>query len=90
MAANIGGRTIAEAKQNITLYELHTWKQYRAKGLLITAHTHEYAAALVACKLAGGKITDYLPQRNTPAAPAEPATIQQAMAALGGVVVERG
>lgn len=90
MAAGIGGPTIAEAKRKITLYELHTWRQYRAKGLLVTAHTHEHAAALIALKLAGGKLADYLPKRDGPSAPPEAATIPQAMAALGGVVVQRG
>lgn len=90
MAANIGGRTIAEAKRNLTLHELHTWKQYRAKGLLVTARTHERGAALVAWKLAGGDFYDYLPQREGEGKPApKPATIAQAMAAFGGTVVDR-
>ena len=66
--------------------EWHRWILYRKKRGF---HSHvEYAAALVSRSIAGGKFEDYLPQRGDPV-PEEPATIEQAMAILPGVVVRR-
>lgn len=86
MAAGIGGRTIASAKRNITLHELHLWKQYLAKGLLVTARTQEIAAARVAQAMRGGALIDYLPNRDDAEAPG--ASVEVAMMLLGGTLVE--
>lgn len=86
VAAGIGGRTIAEAKRNMTLHELHLWKQYRHKGLLITARTQEIAAArIVQAVVGGGSLYDYIPDRceDRPGP-----SVEQAMALLGGTLVE--
>lgn len=85
VAAGIGGRTIAEAKRNMTLHELHLWRQYWAKGLVITARTQEIAAARVAQAMAGGAMVDYLPDRGEQ----RPGpTVEQAMAMLGGTLIQ--
>lgn len=85
MAAGIGGRTIAEAKRKVTLHELHLWRQYLAKGLLITARSQEIAAARVVQALRGGALVDHIPDRGEE----QPgASIEQAMALLGGTLVE--
>lgn len=92
MAAGIGGRTIAEAKSRLSLKELRVWNEYRARGFLITARTHDLAAAMVARSMAGGKLTDYTlikPLEEPAPARAEPLTPQQAMMLLGGTVAKR-
>ena len=53
-----------------------------------TSRSIERGAALISRSIAGGKFEDYLPQRGEPA-PEEPATVEQAMAILGGTVKRR-
>ena len=65
------------------------WKLYAEKyGIMSTSRSIERGAALISRSIAGGKFEDYLPQRGEPA-PEEPATVEQAMAILGGTVKRR-
>lgn len=68
----IGGRTIAEAQQNMSLVEARQWAQYRLRhGGLNTAERVEQAAALIcatAAQLATGKkhlVKDFIPNRES-------------------------
>lgn len=91
MAAGVGGRTVAEAKRNISLEELRGWEEYRARGFLLTARTVDYAAAQIARSFAGGKLSDYTLLRDLEKpAPDAPVTIAAAMAMLGGTIRKRG
>lgn len=72
--------------------ELRIWNEYRARGFLITARTHDYAAATVARSFAGGKLSDYmLLKPSAPDAPisGRPLSPAQAMALLGGKIAKR-
>ena len=64
------------------------WCLYARKNGLNVNRSIERAAALIARSIAGGKFEDYLPQRGVPV-PEEPATIEQAMAVLGGTIKRR-
>lgn len=70
----IGGRTIAEAQERISVPEFHIWLKYRAKygGLNHVLRT-EWAAALVASVIANVnkgkdaptfKVSDFAPHIN--------------------------
>jgi hypothetical protein len=68
----IGGRTIAEAKQNMTYTEARHWAQYmRRRGGLNIAERVEQSAALLcatAAQLMGNKkakVDDFLPNRES-------------------------
>lgn len=68
----IGGRTIAEAQQNMTLVEARHWAQYmRRHGGLNIADRVEQAAALICAtgaQLMGNKkvkVNDFLPNRES-------------------------
>jgi hypothetical protein len=68
----IGGRTIAEAQQNMTLVEARQWAQYmRRHGGLNIAERVEQAAALICAtgaQLMGNKkvkVNDFLPNRES-------------------------
>ncbi|MDR0259623.1 MAG: hypothetical protein LBE51_13640 [Acidovorax sp.] len=72
--AGIGGRTVAEARRNISWAEFQAWMQYRAKhGPLHTQSHIEHAAALVAYMVSstvprgkgqrGPEYADFLPKR---------------------------
>lgn len=68
----IGGRTIAEAQQNMTLVEARQWAQYmRRHGGLNIAERVEQAAALICAtgaQLMGKKkvkVNDFLPNRES-------------------------
>jgi hypothetical protein len=67
----IGGRTIAEAQQNMSLVEARQWAQYmRRHGGLNVAERVEQAAALICAtgaKLMGQKkdVADFLPNRES-------------------------
>lgn len=68
----IGGRTIAEAQQNMTLVEARHWAQYmRRHGGLNIAERVEQAAALICAtgaQLMGNKkvkVNDFLPNRES-------------------------
>lgn len=68
----IGGRTIAEAQQNMTLAEARQWAQYtRRHGGLNIAERVEQAAALICAtgaQLMGNKkvkVNDFLPNRES-------------------------
>lgn len=68
----IGGRTIAEAQQNMSMVEARQWAQYmRRHGGLNTAERVEQAAALIcatACQLMGNKkvnVNDFIPNRES-------------------------
>lgn len=68
----IGGRTIAEAQQNMTLVEARQWAQYmRRHGGLNIAERVEQAAALICAtgaQLRGikkVKVNDFLPNRES-------------------------
>lgn len=68
----VGGRTIAEAKQNLSLVEARHWAQYmRRHGGLNTAERVEQAAALICSTvsiLAGNKrskVADFIPNRES-------------------------
>ena len=68
----IGGRTIAEAQQNMTLVEARHWAQYmRRHGGLNIAERVEQAAALICAtgaQLMGNKkvkVKDFLPNRES-------------------------
>lgn len=72
MMNGIGGRTIAEAQQNMTMVEARHWAQYmRRHGGLNTAERVEQAAALIcatACQLMGNKkvnVNDFIPNRES-------------------------
>lgn len=68
----IGGRTIAEAQQNLSLVEARQWAQYmRRHGGLNIAERIEQAAALICAtgaQLMGNKrtkVSDFIPNRET-------------------------
>lgn len=73
----IGGRTIAEARECISIHEFHIWLKYREKyGQLNQMMRTEWAAALISSVLANVnrtkttppfKITDFAPHINEPA-----------------------
>lgn len=67
----IGGRTIAEAQQNMTMVEARHWAQYmRRHGGLNVAERVEQAAALICstgAQLMGNtkvKVADFIPNRE--------------------------
>lgn len=65
MLNGIGGRTVAEAKANITYEEYLSWIAYKNQtGSLNLGLRVERAGALTAWAMRGGKFEDYLPQRN--------------------------
>jgi hypothetical protein len=68
----IGGRTIAEAKQNMSFGEVQHWADYRQRhGGLNIAERVEQSAALIcstAAQLMGNKnvkIADFIPNRES-------------------------
>lgn len=68
----IGGRTIAEAQQNLSMVEARQWAQYmRRHGGLNIAERIEQSAALVcstAAQLMGNKntkVADFIPNRES-------------------------
>lgn len=72
MMNGIGGRTIAEAKQNMSMVEARQWVQYMQRhGGLNIAERVEQAAALIcttAAQLMGNKkvkIADFIPDRES-------------------------
>lgn len=72
MLNGIGGRTIAEAQQNLTLVEARQWAQYmRRHGGLNVAERVEQAAALICAtgaQLMGNKrakVADFIPNRES-------------------------
>lgn len=72
MMNGIGGRTIAEAQQNMSMVEARHWAQYmRRHGGLNIAERVEQAAALIcatACQLMGNKkvnVDDFIPNRES-------------------------
>lgn len=71
MMNGIGGRTIVEAQQNMSMVEARQWAQYmRRHGGLNTAERVEQAAALICAtgaKLMGQKkdVADFLPNRES-------------------------
>lgn len=71
MMNGIGGRTIAEAQQNMSLVEARQWAQYtRRHGGLNVAERVEQAAALICAtgaQLMTGKkhvVKDFIPNRE--------------------------
>lgn len=89
VAAGIGGRTIAEAKEVLSLNELRIWIEYRSRGLLTTARTHDIASATVARAFAGGKLSDFM--RLKPVEEERPQGVSpaEAMRLLGGQIAKR-
>lgn len=72
MMNGIGGRTIAEAQQNMSLVEARQWAQYmRRHGGLNVAERVEQAAALICttgAQLMGNKkvkVADFIPNRES-------------------------
>lgn len=71
MLNGIGGRTIAEAQQNMSMVEARQWAQYiKRHGGLNIAERVEQAAALICAtgaKLMGQKkdVADFLPNRES-------------------------
>lgn len=76
MLAGIGGRTVAEAKRNVSWGEFQAWMKYReAHGALSSHHRLEQGFALVAQTVAstiprkpgtrGAKLEDFLPKRRS-------------------------
>ena len=68
----IGGRTIAEAKQNMSMVEAHHWAKYLQRhGGLNIAERVEQAAALICAtgaQLMGSKkvkVADFIPNRES-------------------------
>lgn len=82
----LGGRTVHELQQAMSLDEFHYWLMYRAKWGISTLRGVEYSAALTAQATRGGKFEDYLPNRGEAPTLDEPVSIAQAMAILGGTV----
>lgn len=89
--AGIGGRTVAEARRNISWPEFQAWMQYRAKhGPLHTQPHIEHAAALVAYMVSstvprgkgqrGAEYSDFLPKRA--------ATVEAANDVPGGAPID--
>ena len=77
----IGGRTIAEAKERMSMDEYATWCQYRQRhGSFDLGPRIEQGAALVAWMVnrGHGELADYLPQR-TPDEADEVAALDKAM-----------
>lgn len=72
----------------MSYHEYVRWGLYAQKNGLNVNRSIERAAALVSRSIAGGKFEDYLPQRGEPE-PEEPASIEQAMALLGGTIARR-
>lgn len=72
MLNGIGGATIKEAKERMTLQEFFDWSEYiKRRGSLDLGNRTEYGFALVAQVVnnaAGGKakMTDFLPKREEP------------------------
>lgn len=71
MMNGIGGRTIAEAQQNMSMVEARQWADYiRRRGGLNIAERVEQAAALICstgARLMGNKntkISDFIPNRT--------------------------
>lgn len=88
MLAGIGGRTVAQAKRNISWGEFQDWMAYRkAHGPLVLHQRMEDGLALVAHTVAstiphkrgtkGPKISDFLPQRELETA--KPIALEDAM-----------
>lgn len=88
MLAGVGGRTIAQAKRNISWPEFQAWLAYRAAhGSLHQAARLESGFAMVAHTVAstiprrkgakGPKFEDFLPQRQQ--APDSVLTLSEAM-----------
>lgn len=80
MLNGIGGRSIFEAKQNLTMQEVRMWANYRAKrgslniGRRIEQNIGQYRAEYVMFK--AGKqvdIYDYMPHEDRPEAVEEDA-----------------
>ncbi len=72
MMNGIGGRTIAEAQQNMSMVEARHWAQYmRRHGGLNVAERVEQSAALIcttAAQLMGNKnvkVLDFIPNRDS-------------------------
>ena len=68
----MGGRTIAQAQQNLTMIEARQWADYiRRKGGLNIAERVEQSAALIcttAAQLMGNKkvkVADFIPNRES-------------------------
>lgn len=88
MLAGIGGRTVAEAKRNISWGEFQDWMAYRlAHGPLVLHQRLEHGLALVAQTVAstiprkrgakGPKLEDFLPRRA--AQDEQPIELEEAM-----------
>lgn len=85
LALALGGRTINELKAAITVDEFHTWLMYRARWGISLHRNVEFGAAVTAQAMRGGKLADYLPNRNTTTPPQGPAiTTEQAMVLMPG------
>lgn len=73
MLNGVGGRTIAEAKDNISYAEVLSWVAYREKyGSLNIGRRIELSGAVVALqanRVGGGKaeLTDFMPHAERPA-----------------------
>lgn len=84
MLAGVGGRTIAEAQERLSVQEFQSWARYRAKrGSLNLGMRVERGAALLATlyanahsKQGGYKIFDFMPHEEEP-----PVSLEQAMGA---------
>lgn len=87
--AGVGGRTVAEAKEAISLPEFQAWMAYRAEhGPLHLAERLEWVGALIAHTVASTiprkrgarapKFEDFLPQRRKPE-DETPITLDEAM-----------
>ena len=82
MLCGIGGRTIAEAQQNLSYGEVMAWIRYRRKrGSLNLGLRVERGAAMLAAMYAnahskdgGFRVNDFAPHLDEP-----PVTLQQAM-----------
>lgn len=82
--SGIGGRSIAEAKRNLSFYEVCRWAAFRRKrGSLHTGMRVESGAAVVSAALFRGvkkanggdfKPTDFMPHMEEP-----PISLEQAM-----------
>ena len=88
MLAGVGGRTVAEAKRNLSWGEFQAWIKYReAHGPLSAQHRLEHGFAMVAHTVAGTvprkrgtkapKLEDFLPQRT--ARQGKPIDLEEAM-----------
>lgn len=93
MLNGIGGRTIAEAKANLSYSEAQTWKAYREScgSFNIGTRVEQGFALLATCivKGNGGKveISDFIPERSGRESPPEPklATVEDLFNLLNSV-----